>query len=82
MARIEVIWAEGDEGNIAHIAEHGITPDEVEQVLEHPISTAQSRSSGLPIAIGYTRARRRLAVVYVQVDLVTVFPITAYEIED
>ena len=34
------------------------------------------------MVFGYTSAGRRLAVVYEQVDAVTVYPITAYEPEE
>ena len=56
-------------GNVWHIAEHGITKDEVEAVLMQPECVDVSRSSGRRIAIGEARVGR------------IVYPITAYEIE-
>jgi len=82
MPWIDVIWIEGPEGNIEHIASHGVSTEEVRYVLENPVSSGTSRTSKLPIAFGYTKAGRFLAVVYEQVDNVSVCPITAYEIEE
>lgn len=75
----EVIWVDGPDGNIAHLAEHDVSPAEAEHVLRHPIATDVSRTTGRPIAIGYTEAGRRLIVVYERIDATTVYPITAFE---
>lgn len=82
MAWIEIIWTEGPDGNIRHIAAHGVTPDEVEHVLANPIESDVSETSGRPVVFGYTAAGRFLAVVYEQIDAITVYPITAYDVED
>lgn len=81
MRHLEVIWTEGPEGNIAHMAEHGISPEEAEAVLREPTFTTQSRRTGRPIVFGFTDAGRHLAVVYEVIDRVTVLPITAYEVD-
>lgn len=72
----------GPDGNIQHIAEHGVTHDEVEHVLANPIESDVSDRSGRPIVFGYTAAGRFLAVVYEQIDAITVYPITAFDVED
>jgi len=72
------IWT--DE-NIRHLAEHGVTQEEFEAVVCSPESTDVSRSSGLPVAFGYTDEGRELACVYEVFDESEVFPITAYEVE-
>ena len=41
-------------GNIQHIMEHGLEIEDVEEVLGSPCKEGISRSSGLPIAWGYT----------------------------
>jgi len=85
MAWIEVIWTDGPDGNVQHIAEHGITPEEVEHALANPIETDVSETSGRPIAFGYTSDaadRRFIAVVYEQIDAITVYPVTAFDIGD
>jgi hypothetical protein len=80
---ILVIWDLEDDpqGNIQHIAQHGVTPEEVEEVLNDRHSrTAHSNSSGRPITFGWTGAHRYLAVVWevADEDPLTVYPITAY----
>lgn len=69
-------------GNLQHIAEHGITPDEVQEILEAPdASDGTGRSTGRPIRYGSTSTGRFLIVVFeilCDVPLV-VRPITAYE---
>ena len=69
------------EGNVQHIAEHGITKEEVEEVLENPAGIELSRSSGRPVAFGETSTGRLIAVVYDQIDEETAYPITAFEVE-
>lgn len=82
MAWYELIWEwDVDDGNVAHIAEHGLTPDDVEFAMANPIGTGKSRSSGRSIVFGYTEDGRRIAVVYESIDEVTLYPITAYEVE-
>jgi uncharacterized DUF497 family protein len=82
MAWTEVIWTDGPDGNLQHLAEHGVTPDEVEHDLAHPIESDVSESSGRPVVFGYTAGGRFLAVVYEQIDAITVYPITAFEVEE
>jgi uncharacterized DUF497 family protein len=71
------------EGNVQHIAEHGITQEEVEEVLNDTrTSFGVSKSSGLPMAFGMTVTGRYLTVVFerVEADPPTVRPVTAYEV--
>jgi uncharacterized DUF497 family protein len=86
-AMVEVVWDLEDDpkGNVQHIAEHGVTPEEVEEVLNDPASeTARSRSSDRPMTFGYTAAGRPIVVVWemVEQDPLVVYPITAYEPEE
>lgn len=71
-----------DDENEQHVAEHGITPEEFEEVVSDPVETKESRSSGRPMAFGYTASGKYLACVYEFLDDVTVYPVTAYEVED
>lgn len=78
------IWDLDDDpdGNVQHLVEHGVSPDEAEEVLLARGSwTTQSRSSGERITFGYTAEGRYLAVVWQHVadDPLTIRPITAYE---
>lgn len=81
MPWFDFFWVPGRDGNIEHIAEHGVTQDEFEEVVQHPDRIETSRSSGLPMAFGYARTGRYLAVVYEEIDKTTVYPITAYDTE-
>lgn len=82
MPWLDFIWVPGDGGNVEHIAQHGISQDEVEEVVQNPDRIDVSRSSGRPIAFGYTSEGRYIAVVYEEVDETTIYPITAYDSGD
>jgi uncharacterized DUF497 family protein len=77
-----IVWDAADDprGNVQHIAEHNLTMEDVEYVLENPTSTDTSRSSARPIIFGDTRAGRYIMVVYEMIDSTTAYPITAYEV--
>jgi uncharacterized DUF497 family protein len=80
---LRVLWDldEDPRGNVAHIAENGVSPEEVDEILAYPEWGDQSRSTGRSIAIGTTSTGRTLAVVYEEVDEATVYPITSYELD-
>jgi hypothetical protein len=84
MAQVRLIWDLEDdpEGNVQHIAEHGITQTEVEEVVgtRHKQAVA-SRSSGLPTTFGWTSTGKHLCVIfeYVDDDPPAIRPITAFE---
>ncbi len=84
MAIRQVIWDMDDDprGNVRHIAEHGLTPEEVEDVLLGTYELDTSRSSGRPIALGFTSRREYICVVIEWVDDDVVYPITAYPLEE
>ena len=65
-----------------HLAEHGVTPEKFEEVVSDPDEIKVSRSSGRPLAMGYTSTGKYLACLYEMLDELTVDPITAYELED
>lgn len=74
------------DGNTAHIAEHGLTPDEVESVLRDPNASHDvSGSTGRPVVFGTTITGRHIVVVYEVVnpdDPLIVRPITAYDVPE
>lgn len=87
MAFIDIIWDLDDEpdGNVLHIAEHGATKDEVEDVLLNPTNpTVESRTSGNPTTFGYTTSGRYLAVIWERISdsPVIAYPITAYDVPE
>jgi uncharacterized DUF497 family protein len=77
-----IIWDLDDDpdGNVQHCGEHGISKEEVEEVLQNPFDEDTSHSSGRPVAFGDTAAGRHLMVVYEQIDPDTVYPVTADEV--
>jgi len=83
MGFMQACWDLDDDphGNVQHIAEHDISKEEVEEVLERPDGIERSRSSGLFIAFGETTTGRMIAVVYEEIDDSAVYPVTAYEVE-
>ncbi len=81
MPWFDFIWLPGEGGNNEHVSEQGVTQDEVEEVVQDPDRVETSRSSGRPIAFGYTSTGKYIAVVYEEFDQTTVYPITAYEAE-
>jgi hypothetical protein len=84
MPVIDIIWDLPDDpdGNVQHIAQHGLVPSDVEYVLNHPKRHAKSRSSGRPIAFGRTPAGEDIVVIYEDIDDSTVYPVTAYPVEN
>jgi hypothetical protein len=70
---------------VQHIADHGVTTQEVEEVLRSLNAVDEvSRSTGRPARRGWTSTGKYLFVVYDLDDrqgVVVVYPITAYEIE-
>ena len=80
-----IIWDldEDPDGNVQHIAEHGVTVEEVEDVLYATDEVVASQSSGRPITFGPTGSGKYLAVVFdiVEEEPLSVYPVTAYETE-
>jgi hypothetical protein len=77
-----ILWDLDDDpdGNVQHCSEHGVTKEEVEEVLREATDEDVSRSSGRPVLFGETLAGRHLMVVYEEIDIDTVYPVTAYEV--
>lgn len=81
---MEVIWDLPDDpdGNVQHIEEHGLTIDEVEDVLLNPRNkVVTSRSSGYPLTRGWTSTDRFICVIWevVNEDPKMIRVRTAYE---
>lgn len=84
MRYFQVIWDDEDnpEGNVQHIAEHGLTKEDVEHVLENPSHEDTSSSTDRPCSFGYTPAGDHIIVIYEQIDQETIYPVTAYEVPE
>jgi uncharacterized DUF497 family protein len=80
---IRILWSEDpDEDVVAHIAEHGVRPEEADEVIsryfdEREPSRAQT---GRWVVQGFTRHGRFLVVVFDYYEAEElVIPVTAYE---
>ena len=84
MRFVTIIWdSEGDpDGNVLHVAEHGLEPADVEFVIENADSDSKSRTSGRPCLFGYTPDGVYIIVIYEQADQDTIYPVTAYEVRE
>ena len=81
----QIVWDLDDDpdGNVQHIDEHGLTIDEVEEVLYAAEDVVASYSSGRPVVFGETSTGKHIAVVFdvIDDDPLAVYPVTAYETE-
>jgi hypothetical protein len=68
MANIESVWWDLDDetgGNVQHIAQHGLTKGEVEEVLGNSSNpTEESHSSGRPATFGWTSTGKHIIVIW------------------
>lgn len=81
---VQVIWDDEPDQNVDHVAEHGLTPDEVDEVLldpDIPIETSR-RPPHNPAKFGITTTGKHIFVVWevVHRDPLTIYPLTAYEV--
>ena len=77
-------WDDEEGGTVEHIAEHELTPDDVEHAFDNVIKYTTSRTSQRPALFGYAPDGRTIFVAY---DLETddegdevIFVTTAYEV--
>ena len=78
----DFVWNYEPGGNVEHIAEHGLTPEDVEEAICNPLEKRISRSSGCPLVTGYTPDGRLIVAIYEMLDTVAIYPVTAYEVEE
>jgi uncharacterized DUF497 family protein len=82
-----VIWDDADDpdGNAAHVAQHGLTPEEVDEVLlDDTIPVAHSRSTNRPCKFGWTSTGKHIIVIWDELhdDPLMAYPVTAYEVPE
>lgn len=71
---LHLVW---DSWNVAHIARHGITPNEVEEVC-HNDPLVQKGKKGRLLIIGFSKAKRMLTVILDSEDQEgSYYPVTA-----
>ena len=59
-----ILWDDSPGGNVEHIAEHGLTPEDVESAFDNIELQTTSRSSGRPAIFGQTARGDVIFVVY------------------
>ncbi len=84
MPNAEFVWdlEDDSDGNVQHIAGHGITVEEAEEVVRASYEAAvASGSSGRPTVFGWTITGKYLAVVFeiIDDDVPQVYVVTAFE---
>lgn len=65
---------------VDHLAEHGVTAEEFESVVDTSKVRGRSRPTGRPCCWGTTYDGRYLICVYEYIDDLMILPITAYEV--
>ena len=73
----QFIWDDEPDGNVDHVVEHGLTPADVEFVVNNYEAKSRSRASGRPCVFGYTEDGRYIIVHYEEIDEDTIYPVTA-----
>jgi hypothetical protein len=81
MPHVLFVW---NDELIEYIGQHGVTPDEFEEVVLNAKRVQRSRSSNHPIVFGPTSTGKFLACVfeYTGPDRTEVLPVTAYEVDE
>ncbi len=84
MQYVRIIWDddENPDGNVQHIAEHGLTIEDIEHVLQNTSEENTSRSTGRPCCFGYTPGGDYIIVVFELIDDDSIYPVTAYEVPE
>lgn len=82
MANIVFFWIEEPGGNVEHIAEHDLTPEDVEYAYEMADEFTTSRSSGRPAFYGQALDGRDIFVVYREIDATTWYVVTAFPVHE
>jgi len=82
---IHIVWYEGPGGNVEHLADHDVLPDEAESALTKYFDDREPSRSRPDrwVVQGYTPSGRFLVVVFDYLtDEEIVIPITAFELEN
>ena len=80
MPWFDFFWSDEPQENVEHIAEHDLTPADVQYVVMNPVENLRSHSSGRLAVKGFTPDGRYILVAYDMLDDITVCVATAYEI--
>ena len=79
-----ILWDDPDDpnGNVQHVADHGLDIQDVEEVLASPTSEGVSQSSGRLCVWGYTLENVYIIVIYEKVDDEAIRVVTAYDVPE
>jgi hypothetical protein len=77
MPHFAFVWTDK---NIRHLADNALDPEDAETAMADPESRFVSDSSGRRAVRGYACDGRYIAVIFEQIDELTVYVVTAYEI--
>ncbi len=77
MAYYNFLWTDEI---VEHVAEHGVDPEEYEEVVSYPDRRGMSRSSKRPCCWGELADGRFIICVFDYLDDITILPVTAYEV--
>jgi hypothetical protein len=80
-----IIWDDEPGQNVDHVADNGLAPDEVDEILlDDSIPTARSRSTGRPCKFGHTSSGKYIIVIWDELsdDPRMIYPVTAYEVPE
>ena len=80
-----VIWDDEPGANVEHVAQHGLSPDELDDILlDDRIPTAYSHNTRRPCKFGWTSTGKHIIVVWDELndDPRMIYPVTAYEVPE
>ena len=80
MANIVFFWIEEPGGNVEHVREHGLEPEDIEHAYATADEFTTSRSSGRPAFYGLACDGADVFVVYEAIDATTWYVVTAYRV--
>lgn len=66
---------------VEYLAQHGVTPEEFEEVVLNSKDVQASHSTGRPVVFGPTSTGKYLACIFEYIGVDHVVPVTAYEVD-
>lgn len=80
-----IIWDDEPGQNVDHVADNGLTPDEVDEgLLDDSIPVSRSNTAGGPCRFGSTSSGKYIIVIWDKLsdDPLVIYPVTAYEVPE